>query len=371
MFIVQWFNSTLKIGLFMKVAFVLGTRPEIIKMAPIIFELKKNKIQYEIIHSGQHYSYNLDKVFFDQLNIPKPKFKLEVGSGTSSYQTAKIIEKTEKILRKIKPDIVLVQGDTNTVLGGALAAKQLGIKIGHVEAGLRSFDEEMPEEMNRILADHCSNLLFAPTKVSQKNLLAENIEKKKIFVTGNTIVDSVFRNLNNNIDILKKFEITRKKYFLISIHRQENVDNPKKFKNIIQGLKKIRKKYQIPLIYPIHPRSEKMMKKFKISIKGITTIQPIDYFSFLTLEKNARLVLTDSGGVQEECCILKTPCVTLRNNTERPETVSIKANIIAGTIPNNIFKCTEIMLKRNIQYKNPYGDGSSAKKIVNIIQKKI
>lgn len=356
----------------MKVALMVGTRPEIIKMAPIIFELKKRKIQFEIIHSGQHYSYNLDKVFFDQLNIPKPKFKLEVGSGTSSNQTSQIIKKTEKILRKIQPDIVLVQGDTNTVLGGAIASKQLGFKVGHVEAGLRSFDEHMPEEINRVLADHCSHFLFAPTKISQNNLLNENIDKKKIFVTGNTIVDSVIKNVKKtNMDILNKFKLEPKEYFLISIHRQENVDDQKRFKNIIQGLKKLHKKYNIPIIYPIHPRSKKMAKKFKISFEGINIINPVDYFSFLALEKNAKLVLTDSGGVQEECCIVKTPCVTLRNNTERPETIEVKSNIIAGTLPKNILKCTEIMLKTKQLQKNPFGNGNAAKNIVDIMEKNL
>jgi len=354
----------------LKIALVLGTRPEIIKMAPVVYELKKKGIRYDIIHSGQHYSYNLDKVFFEQLKIPKPRYRLEVGSSSPGAQTARILEKTEKILLKTKPDIVLVQGDTNTVLGGALAARRVGIKVGHVEAGLRSFDDTMPEETNRILTDHCSDYLFASTKVSQNNLLREGISRKKIFVTGNTIVDSVKRNLQNSYsDVLEKNKIEPKEFFVASLHRQENVDDPKRFANIIKGLKHIAKKYDIPVVYPIHPRSAKMAKKFGINLDGLLTIQPIDYFSFLFLEKNARLVLTDSGGVQEESCILKTPCVTLRDNTERPETITANANILAGADSRKIALCVEKMLKRKIIWKNPYGNGTAAKKIVHILQK--
>ena len=354
----------------MKVAVVLGTRPEIIKMTPIIYELKKRKITFYIIHTGQHYSYNMDKVFFEQLKIPKPKYKLEVGSASQGYQTGKIIEKTEKVLLKDRPDIVLVQGDTNSVLGGAIAAKKLGIKIGHVEAGLRSFDCMMPEETNRVLADHCSDFLFAPTKMSQNNLVKEGIDRKKIFVTGNTIVDSVKKNLeNSHIELLEKYNVKPKKFFLVSLHRQENVDNPKRFSDIIKGLKQIGEKYDFPVVFPIHPRSSKMAKKFKISLDGLLIIDPVDYFSFLHLEKNARLVLTDSGGVQEESCILKTPCVTLRDNTERPETVKVGANIIAGTDSKDVILCVEKMLKRKHTWKNPFGNGTTAKKIVDILQK--
>lgn len=354
----------------MKVAVVLGTRPEIIKMAPIIYELKKRKISHYIIHSGQHYSFNMDKVFFEQLQLSRPKYKLEVGSSNPGMQTGKIIEKIEKVLLKERPDVVLIQGDTNTVLGGAIAAKKLDITIGHIEAGLRSFDNTMPEETNRILADHCSNFLFTPSKISQNNLLKEGIDMKKIFVTGNTIVDSVKKNIKkNHSDLLEKYNIESKKFFLVSLHRQENVDNPKKFTNIIKALKQIRKKYNIQIIYPIHPRSSKMAKKFKINLDGLLVVEPINYFSFLYLEKNARLVLTDSGGVQEESCILKTPCVTLRDNTERPETVTVKSNVIVGTDFRKISLGVEKMLKTGNAWKNPFGDGTTAKKIIDILQK--
>ena len=356
--------------LILNVAIVLGTRPEIIKMAPIIKELDRKNISYFIIHSGQHYSYNMDKTFFNQLKIPKPSYRLNVGSKSLGAQIAFIIERTERILKKTKPSIVLVQGDTNTVLGGAIAAKKLDIPLGHVEAGLRSYDKSMPEEMNRRLTDHYSDFLFVPTIKSKNILLNEGISKRKIFVTGNTIVDSVNQNLKN-ISSFNKLKINSKEYFLVSLHRQENVDDVKRFKNIINGLKKIKTEYNIPIIFPIHPRSKKMAKKFKINLKEINTIDPVNYLQFLSLQKNSKLVLTDSGGVQEESCILKVPCVTLRNNTERPETLYVGSNILAGDNPNNILKCAKKMLRRKTNWKNPFGNGDSASKIVKIIENKI
>jgi len=264
----------------------------------------------------------------------------------------------------------LVQGDTNTVLGGALAAKKLNILVGHVEAGLRSYDESMPEELNRRLTDHCSDFLFVPTKKAQQILLGEGISKKKIFLTGNTIVDSVKQNLKK-ITNLDKLNVIPKKFFLVSLHRQENVDNPNRFKNIVKGLKKLKKEYNMPIIFPIHPRSRKMAKKYKINFKGIDIIEPVNYLQFLSLQKNSKLVLTDSGGVQEESCILKIPCVTLRDNTERPETIEVGSNMLAGSNPDKILLCAKKMLRRKRNWKNPFGDGRSASKIVTIIENKV
>lgn len=353
----------------MKIAIILGTRPEIIKNAPIIKELQHKKINYFIIHSGQHYSYNLDRIFFLQLSLPKPDYRLEVGSTSPGEQTGLIIARTEKILKKNRPDVVLIQGDTNTGLGGSIAARKLNIPLVHVEAGLRSYDKTMPEEWNRILMDHCSDFLFAPTKKAQNILLNEGIAKEKIFVTGNTIVDSVKQNLKD-IDNIDKLNIVPKKFFLVSLHRQENVDNQNRFKNIVQGLKKIKQEYQMPIIFPIHPRSKKMAKKFEIDFKGIDIIDPVNYLQFLFMQKNARLVLTDSGGVQEESCILRVPCVTLRDNTERPETIEVGSNLLAGAKENSILISTKKMLERKSNWKNPFGDGKSASRIIEIIEKK-
>lgn len=349
-----------------KVAIILGTRPEIIKMSPIIRRLEG--INHFILHTGQHYSYNMDKIFFEQLGIPIPKYNINTKSGTNGEQTGKMLINIEKILIGERPDIVLVEGDTNSVLAGALAASKLRIKIGHVEAGLRSCDRTMPEEINRILTDHCSDYLFAPTEVSKQVLLNEGIEKEKIFVTGNTIVDAIYQNLKNvNEQSSNLLKICGEAYFLVTIHRQENVDDIAKFKDILIGLKKVKDYFQVPIIYPIHPRSKEMIKKLNINLDWIRIIDPVDYLSFLYLESKAKLILTDSGGVQEESCILGVPCVTLRDNTERPETLTAGSNILAGTDQEQILRCAVIMLKRKKDWNNPFGDGNSGKRIVDIL----
>ena len=355
----------------MKIAIVLGTRPEIIKMSPVIRELEGKNADFLIIHTGQHYSYNLDRVFFEQLNLPPAKYNLEVGSGSHAEQTAGILVGAEEVLQEEKPDIVLVEGDTNSVLAGALAAAKLHIEVGHVEAGLRSYDRQMPEELNRILADHCSDYLFAPTEKAKAILLAEGIPEKKIFVTGNTIVDAVYQNLaivREKGDILSNLHLNAKEYFLVTLHRQENVDNRARFTSTLGGLDKVAAKFHQPVVYPIHPRSRKRMGEFKISPEKINLIDPIDFLSFLQLESEARLVLTDSGGVQEEACILGVPCVTLRDSTERPETIEVGSNILAGASPDKILESTEFMLSRENNWINPFGDGTAGRRIVEILE---
>jgi UDP-N-acetylglucosamine 2-epimerase (non-hydrolysing) len=356
----------------MKIAIVLGTRPEIIKMSPIVRELEKKGIDFFILHTGQHYSYNMDQIFFEQLELPKPRYNLKVGSGTHAEETGKMMIAIEKVLVKERPEIVLVEGDTNTVLAGALASVKIGVPVGHVEAGLRSFDESMPEEINRKVVDHISNLLFAPTEKAKGNLLKEGIDEKKIFVTGNTIVDAVYQNLklvskNHGKRILDSLGIKEENYFLVTIHRQENVDEPRRFKNIISGLKLLQKYYNMPIIYPIHPRARKRMKEYNLDHESIILTEPLDYLSFLVLESKAKLILTDSGGVQEEACILKVPCVTLRDNTERPETLEVGANIIAGTEPKRILEKAISMIESKRNWPNPFGDGRAGERIIKII----
>lgn len=351
-------------------AIILGTRPEIIKMSPIIRECEKQHIDYFILHTGQHYSYNMDKVFFEQLNLPEAKYNLEAGSGMHGEQTAKMLAGIEKVLLKEKVDTILVEGDTNTVLAGALSACKLHIKVGHVEAGLRSYDMQMPEEINRVLTDHCSDYLFAPTEKSRQILLKEGIAKEKIFVTGNTVVDAVYQNLKlTRSDVLMELKIRQKEYILVTVHRQENVDSIKRFKNIIDGIKLVTKEFDLRAIYPIHPRSMKMMKKYGLNVKSrIEFIEPVDYLNFLQLENNARLVLTDSGGVQEETNILKVPCITLRDSTERPETLEVGSNILAGIEPEKILECAKKMYAGENNWNNPFGDGKAGERIIEIIK---
>lgn len=359
----------------MKTSIILGTRPEIIKMAPIIKEMMVRKEDFFIVHTGQHYSYEMDKIFFEELELPQADYNLDIGSGTHGLQTGRMLEHVESVLLDEKPDVVLVEGDTNTVMAGALVATKLNIKVGHVEAGLRSYDRTMPEEINRIIADHISDYLFVPTDNAKRNLIKEGISENKIFVTGNTIVDAVYHNLDmskKKKNVLKEMGLKEKEYFLITIHRQENVDNKDRFRGILRGLEKISHKYNFNIVYPMHPRSNKMIKSFGLQneldkISNLITCDPVGYMEFLQLEENARLIATDSGGIQEEACILKVPCITLRDNTERPETIDVGANTLAGTDSTNIFSMTEIMMSRKTDWKNPFGDGNSSKRIVDII----
>ena len=354
----------------MKLSLVLGTRPEIIKMSPIIRECESLGFNYFILHTGQHCSFNMDQIFFQQLELPNVLYNLDAGSGSHAEQTGKMLVGIEQVLLKEHPDVVLVEGDTNTVLAGALAAAKLGIIVGHVEAGLRSYDRTMPEEINRILADHCSDYLFAPTEKSKKTLLNEGIKEDKIFVTGNTIVDAVYQNLKlckSRSNILEEMKLEKRSYFVSTIHRQENVDDKKRFQGIIEGLERVQNEFDLPLVYPIHPRAKKRLKAFNIKLNGVKPIEPLDYFGFLQLEENARLVLTDSGGVQEETCILKVPCVTLRYNTERPETLEVGSNVLAGTNPHEIVEKVKLMLCRDKSWENPFGDGKAGQRIVKIL----
>jgi len=359
----------------MKICIILGTRPEIIKMAPIIRECQRKNLNFFILHTNQHYSENLDKIFFKELELLKSRYNLNVGSGTHAEETGKMLFGIEKVLFKERPNLVLVEGDTNSVLAGALAATKLHIKVGHVEAGLRSYFREMPEEINRILTDHCSDLLFAPTEKAKEILIGEGVSEEKIFVTGNTIVDAVYQNLElvkRKSKILGKLNLQNGKYFLVTAHRPENVDKKEILRRILRGLGLIYKKFHLPIIYPIHPRTKKMIKKFKLRFpKGLKVIQPIGYLDFLELEVNTKLILTDSGGIQEEACILRVPCVTLRDNTERPETLEIGSNILAGANSKKILESVSKMLKKKRNWRNPFGDGKSGERIVNIILSKI
>jgi UDP-N-acetylglucosamine 2-epimerase (non-hydrolysing) len=318
----------------MTIAIILGTRPEIIKMAPIIRECERRSLDYFVLHTGQHYSYQMDSIFFEQLELPTARYNLDAGSASHAEQTGRIMAGVEKILMDERPEVVLVQGDTNTVLAAALAASKLHIKVGHVEAGLRSYDRSMPEEINRVVADHISDYLFAPTENSKSNLLKEGIPEEKIHVTGNTIVDSVYQNLEisrKKTDVLEKLGLKPKEYFLVTAHRAENVDNAKRLGEILKGLELAATEFSLPVIFPIHPRTRKMVQQFGLELCCIRAIEPVGFLEFLQLEAGARLALTDSGGVQEEMCILGVPCVTLRENTERPETVNVGANMLAGT----------------------------------------
>lgn len=357
-----------------KICIILGTRPEIIKMASIIRECQKRKISFFIIHTNQHYAENLDKIFFRELHLPEPKYNLNIGSASHARQSGKMMVGIEKILCKEKPSIILVQGDTNTVMAGSLVAAKLHIKVGHIEAGLRSSDRTMPEEINRILSDHCSDLLFAPTAHARQNLLKEGIDRNKIFVVGNTIVDAIVSHkaLARHSSVLKRLKLEKKKYFLATVHRQENVDQKEKLSSIIRGFELVYKKYRMPVFFPMHPRTKKMMEHFKLKRRsGVLFVDPLGYLDFLHSMENAVLIISDSGGVQEEACVLHIPCLTLRENTERPETLIGGGNRIVGTASNAILSGVEKMLRKKIRWSNPFGSGESASKVIDVIRRDI
>ena len=361
------------------IAVIIGTRPGIVKFAPVVKELERRRVDFFIIHAGQHYSYNMDDQFFEQLKLPKPK---HVNDNVKNYklhgeQTAEMIKGIEKVLLKEKPSVVIVGGDANTNLAGALAARKLGITLVHMEAGLRSNDWSMPEEHNRVMIDHISEVLLAPTKVARGNLKKDNV-KGKIVIVGNPIVDAVTDHVKiskKSSQILDKLRLKPKKFFLLTFHREENVDSKKKVKAIIKVIKEVRKAFPYPIVFPVHPRTMKRIKFFGYmdeikSIKGLKVIKAVGYLDFLKLLSNSAVVLTDSGGIQEECCILKIPCVTLRENTERPETVEVGANVIASASHKKVCNAIKMFLSKKANWKNPFGN-NCAKKIVNVLVSQI
>jgi len=367
----------------MKIAIVMGTRPEIIKLGPVIKYLEEKKLDYFMIHTGQHYSYELDKIFFEQLRLPPPKYNLNIKSLAPHMQgthTGMILIEMEKIFLEEKPGVVLVHGDTNSALSGALLASKISttkeytgyhMNIGHIEAGLRSYDRRMPEEINRIICDHLSDYLFCPTERAKQNAMKEGISEKKLFVVGNTVVDAVKQNLKLSEakgDVLAQIGLERGKYILATVHRQENVDSRERFRKILDGLTQINNEFGLPVVYPLHPRTKSRIELFGFGMPAeIRFIPPQGFFEFLQLEANAKLAITDSGGVQEESCILNVPCVTVRDTTERPETLEMGCNVVAGTDPKKILECAKNMINVKRGWNNPFGDGKSGEKIINLI----
>ncbi len=349
---------------FVKLALLVGTRPEVIKMAPIIRECQTRNIPFVLIHSNQHYSDSMDAIFFKELNLPVPDFNLNVGSGLHANQIGQILIRLEPILQNVKPDVLLVQGDTNTVAAGALVASKLDIKLGHIEAGLRSYDRSMPEEGNRVITDHQSDYLFAVSATQVNILKQEGIDPRRIFKVGNTIVDAVLQNKNlakEKSTILKRLGLTPNEYVLFTAHRASNVDTKVALTETIEIIKLIPKK----VCWPIHVRAQKNLELFGLKLPDNVVIsEPIGYFDFLNLEQNASLIVTDSGGLQEEACILGVPCITIRENTERPETVEVGSNILVGRDPAKFKKALEHIPKK---WSNPFGVGDTSSLILDIV----
>ncbi len=353
----------------MQHCFILGTRPEIIKLSPLIRIAQSRGLDFCIIHTNQHYTASMDEVFFRELELPAPNVNLHIGSGDHSTQTGKMLIAIGDELARLKPDVVYVEGDTNTVLAGALAAaKQPGILVAHVEAGLRSYDRSMPEELNRIVTDHISDLLFAPTAVQEKILLEEHISRDKVFVTGNSIVDAVQQHLaiaKDADDTLRRYHLHAHQYALLTLHRPANVDDPAILTTMLENLQRVAQ--DVPMLFPVHPRTRKAIDALDMPpMKGITMIEPIGYLDMLQLMQQARLILTDSGGIQEEACILKVPCITLRENTERPETVDVGASVLVGSDAKKLDDAVANFSTITPAWDNPFGDGHSAERMIDI-----
>ena len=353
------------------IGIVLGTRPEIIKLSPVIQECKRLDCSYQVIHTGQHYSDRLDGTFFDQLELPAPDHNLGVGSDHQGQQTAEMLAGIEEVLLDIEPETVLVQGDTNSVLAGAIATSKLDVELAHVEAGLRSYDRDMPEESNRVVTDHVADYLFPPTEDSEENLLEEGIPPSRILVTGNTVVDALTRHLElarKHSDVLTDCGLADEEYIVLTAHRAENVDDERRFRQLLSGVERAAKAFDVDVVYPIHPRAAERLEQFEIDVPDrICVLDPLGYLDFLRLEAAAALVVTDSGGVQEEACILGVPCVTVRDSTERPETVSAGANWLAGCDPQTIERGVEKMLETSTDWLNPFGDGTASHRIMQQI----
>ncbi|MFA5153899.1 MAG: UDP-N-acetylglucosamine 2-epimerase (non-hydrolyzing), partial [Clostridia bacterium] len=311
----------------LKIVIIAGARPNFIKIWPILNSIKKYpRIKYVLVNTGQHYDFEMSGIFFQDLKIEKPKYNLGIGSGTNAHQTGNAMIELEKLFIKENPDLVMVVGDVNSTLAGALAASKLHIPIAHVESGLRSKDLNMPEEINRILTDHISNFLFCTEPSAIKNLIEEGIPKNKTFYVGNVMIDTLAKSKSKikKLEILKKIGLEKNNYCLLTLHRQENVDNKEIFKNILEAIGKIQK--NIKVIYPIHPRSEASIDKFGLrktvnEFENLIIIKPVGYLDMLSLTQNSKMVLTDSGGLQEETTYLGVPCLTIRKSTERPITV--------------------------------------------------
>ncbi len=362
-----------------KIIIVAGARPNFVKIAPLMNEFKKHKDFFSVllIHTGQHYDFKMSEIFFKNLNIPKPDIYLNIGSGSHAVQTAKIMIALEKILLKKKPDLVVVVGDVNSTLACSLTASKLNIKIAHVEAGLRSFDRTMPEEINRIVTDSLSDYLFVSEKSGLKNLKNEGIDKKKIYFVGNIMIDSLLHNMKAVYlsNILNNLKLKKKSYCLMTLHRPSNVDGQLALYEIYDILKAINKK--ILIVYSVHPRTRKMLIRHKLlnkfkKLPNLIMIAPLGYVDFIRLLKEAMFMLTDSGGIQEEATVLKVTCLTLRENTERPVTLTEGTNYLVGRDKNKILRYVDQILKGGAKKgKTPVlWNGKTANKIVEIIKRK-
>ena len=352
----------------MKVMSVFGTRPEIIRLSRI-FELLDSNFDHIMVNTSQNYTPELNAVFFSELGIRKPDYNLKIRTGKFGPEVADIIQKTEEILLKEKPDILLILGDTNSGLA-AIPAAHHGVKVVHLEAGMRAYDFRMPEEKNRVLIDHLSSVLLPYTDYSRENLIRENIHPSKIYVVGNPIIEVInyYTSKIEQSTIMEKMKLEPQKYILVTAHRSENVDNPESLGKILEGLGMLHTKFKKRVIYPMHPRTASKLKK-KIP-KGIEITKPLGFFDFCMLEKNAFCLITDSGTIPEESLYFKVPCVSVRESSERPEYIEAGSNILAGLEPTNLVNAVKHItsIERDWEWNVALGDGKTSSKVVNILR---
>ncbi len=362
----------------MRVMLVIGARPQIIKSASIVHKAASDdEIEFQIVHTGQHYDFEMSKVFFDELDLPDPVANLGIGSGSHAWQTGRMLIGLEDAVENLSPDFVLAPGDTNSTLAGALAAIKLHVPVAHVEAGARSNDMKMPEEVNRRLTDHCSTILFAATENCRKNLMNEGISESRIHVSGDTMFDIMQKHAKARTShALKGLNLETERYAVITTHRPENVDNPEALRHIIDAITHLK---ELKIIFPIHPRTQERLKGFDLledleKAGHVEIIDPVGYQDMLHLVKGAQILLTDSGGLQKEAFWLFTPCITLRKRTEWIETVKLGANRLVGSdkdaIIHEVRKCLAAKnpKRRLEELPNPFGDGNAATRVIKVLK---
>lgn len=359
----------------LRIVNVVGARPNFIKIAALIAEYKKHtEIESVLVHTGQHYDVKMSRSFFEQLEIPAPDINLEVGGASHAIQTAEVMKRFEPVVLQYEPDVVLVVGDVNSTLACALVAAKLGMKVAHVEAGLRSFDRAMPEEINRLLTDQIADYLFVSEPAGLENLRNEGIPKEKVFHVGNVMIDTLlrFRDLAAKSDIRCRLSLDGTDYAVLTLHRPSSVDDPCAFERILTALEAIQR--TVPIIFPVHPRTRQRIDSLNLSPRfaaapGIRLVEPMGYLDFMHIMAGARVVLSDSGGIQEETCVLGVPCITLRENTERPITIEVGSNRLVGTCPERILSAfKQVLGNSQVMLREPeLWDGHAAERIVRTL----
>ncbi len=359
----------------MRAVLVVGARPNFMKVAPLMREFaKRGNVETLLVHTGQHYDENMSKVFFHDLELPEPDIYLGVGSGSHAEQTAKVMVAFEIIVEKQRPDIIIVVGDVNSTLACSIVGAKLHVPVAHVESGLRSFDLDMPEEINRMVTDILSSYCFTTSPEAETNLLKEGVGKERIFFTGNIMIDSL-RYLSEKADrsvVLKELSLEEDDYILVTLHRPSNVDDPEELRALFDMLVRLSARHQV--IFPVHPRTRKMIDSADPpfdSAESFRMIDPVGYLDFLRLMKTAKMVITDSGGIQEETTVLGIPCITVRENTERPITIEVGTNVLAGTTPEKVKSEAMRILDDGIGDHGipPLWDGKTAERIADVLEK--